>query len=503
MKTLAELQDALRREGLLRRAFGGAGGGGGARVGTTVSGLSTDSRGVGPGALFIAVRGSCEDGHRYVRAAAERGAAAVVVERESDVSVPQIVVTDGRRAAIALAREWFGNPAAGLELFGVTGTNGKTTSTMMLAHLLNQKADTGAMGTLGAFDGAGSAVPSAAGSLTTPGPVELQATFADLRGRGVRRVAMETSSHSLDQGRLEGLVFQAAIFTNLTLDHLDYHGTMEHYLAAKLRLLGLLAKDAVLAVNADDPAWTAIPRTPRTVTFGLSPDADLRAVAPALDSRGCRFRIEGRFGTGEAEVPLPGRFNVSNALGAAACALGLGLTLREAIERLARVPQVPGRMERLVSEPFLVLRDYAHTPDALERALETLRALTRGRLIVLFGCGGDRDRNKRPVMGKLAGSRADFAIITSDNPRTEDPDRIIDEIMVGVPPQAPHRRVVDRRQAIAEALAMARPGDTVLLAGKGHETYQVLGTRSYPFDERDIVAELLRTRPPGDPGAVD
>lgn len=488
MKSPTELLDALRRAGLLRR-----GPAPGALTG--VAGLSTDSRAVGPGTIFIAVRGSREDGHQYVRAAVERGAAAVVVERETGVTVPHIIVTDSRLGAIALARAWFEDPAADLELFGITGTNGKTTTSMVLAHLLNRNADAGAMGTLGAFDGIGRAVPSTAGSLTTPGPVDLQATFAELRSRGVRRVAMETSSHSLDQHRLDGLAFQGAVFTNLTLDHLDYHGTMENYLAAKLKLLGLLVKDAIVALNADDPAWASIPRTPSTVTFGLSPDADLRAVGPALDAHGCRFRIEGRFGIQEARAPLPGRFNVSNALGATACALGLGMTLADAVGRLAEAPQVPGRMERLVSQPFLVLRDYAHTPDALERALETLRPLTRGRLIVLFGCGGDRDRRKRPLMGQLAGSRADFSVITSDNPRTEDPDRIIDEIMIGIPPGAPHLRVVDRRRAIGEALAIAKPGDTVLLAGKGHETYQVLGTQYVPFDERAIVAELLGDDP--------
>jgi UDP-N-acetylmuramoyl-L-alanyl-D-glutamate--2,6-diaminopimelate ligase len=455
-----------------------------------VTGLTTDSRSLSKGALFIAVRGTQVDGHRFVPDAVRRGASAVVVERPLDVLAPQIVVQDARRAAIALAREWFGDPAGAMFLVGITGTNGKTTTTGLVRHLLNRSGDAGSIGTLGAFDGAGQAVPSTAGSLTTPGPVDLQATFAALRDRGVRRVAMETSSHSLDQGRLDGLLFGAAVFTNLTRDHLDYHGTMEHYLAAKLRLLGLLAAEAVVAVNADDPAWAAIPRRAGTVTFGTHPDADLRAADPVLLPTGSRFRLEGRFGSREVALPLPGGFNVSNALAAAAVALGMGQSLAEVAAALGEAPQVPGRMERIMSAPLVVLRDYAHTPDALERALEAVRAVSRGRVLVLFGCGGDRDRGKRPQMARIAGTLADFTVVTSDNPRTEDPEAIIDEIMAGLPAGAPHLRHADRREAIARALAEAHPGDTLLLAGKGHETYQVIGHEYRPFDERAIVLGL-------------
>jgi UDP-N-acetylmuramoyl-L-alanyl-D-glutamate--2,6-diaminopimelate ligase len=482
MSSPAELIAALRREGLLRYAPDAL---------PVFTGLTSDSRAAIRGSLFVAVRGSQADGHRFVADALARGAAAAVVESRMAVEAPQIVVRDGRLAAIALARAWFGDPAAGLQLIGITGTNGKTTTTGLVCHLLNGAGDAGSLGTLGAFDGAGQSVPSAAGSLTTPGAIDLQATLAALRDRGVRRVAMEASSHSLDQGRLDGLSFAAGVFTNLTLDHLDYHQTMEHYHAAKLKLLGLLARDAVVAVNADDPAWRGIPRSAGTLRFGFSPDADLRAVAPALGASGSRFRIEGRFGIREASLPLPGEFNIANALGAAAAALGFGLTLDDVVERLAGVPQVPGRMERLASSPFAVLRDYAHTPDALERALGALRPLTPGRLILLFGCGGDRDRAKRPIMGRLAGAHADFTVITSDNPRTENPEAIIDEIVAGLPPAAPHLRLADRRDAIRTALESAEPGDTVLLAGKGHETYQVIGHQKLPFDEREIVANLL------------
>ncbi len=482
MNTASGLLATLRREGLLRYA---------PEALPDFTALTTDSRSVVPGGLFVAVRGTQADGHRFVAAALERGAAAVVVENRVDAATPQIVVRDGRLAAIALARAWFDDPAAELQLIGITGTNGKTTTTGLTCHLLNRGGAAGSIGTLGAFDGSGGSVASAAGSLTTPGPVDLQATFAGLRDRGVRTVAMETSSHSLDQGRLDGLVFAGAVFTNLTLDHLDYHLTMEHYRAAKLKLLGLLGPDAVVAVNADDPAWAAIPRSSGTVSFGFSAGADLRAVQPALGASGSRFRVEGRFGVREVALPLPGEFNIANALGAAAVALGLGQHLDDVVERLAAAPQVSGRMERIASSPFTVLRDYAHTPDALERALGALRPLTSGRLIVLFGCGGDRDRAKRPIMGRLAGARADFTVVTSDNPRTENPETIIDEIMTGLPPAAPHVRLADRREAIRTALETAQPGDTVLLAGKGHETYQVIGTEKLPFDEREIVRELL------------
>ncbi len=297
---------------------------------------------------------------------------------------------------------------------------------------------------------------------------------------------MEASSHSLDQGRLDGLSFAAGVYTNLTRDHLDYHGTMEAYLASKLKLSTLLQLRGVEVVNLDDPAWCVLPpRTPR-VTFGVNPAADLRATGVTLDPAGSRFRLEGRFGSIEASLPLLGDFNVSNALAAAACALGLELRLDEVVARLAAAPQVPGRMERISDVPCTVLRDYAHTPDALERALATLRPLVRGRVIVVFGCGGDRDKGKRPIMGRIAALGSDLAIATSDNPRTEDPGAIIDDIEQGMG-AAPHLRIVDRLAAIHAALEEGRPGDTILLAGKGHETYQVLGTEKVPFDEREIV----------------
>jgi UDP-N-acetylmuramoyl-L-alanyl-D-glutamate--2,6-diaminopimelate ligase len=478
MPTLALVLTALRREDLLLDAPAEL---------PEVTGVTTDSRNATRGSLYVAVRGSETDGHRFVADAARRGASAALVEVPQEAAIPQVQVRDGRRAALAAARAWYGDPARQLLLAGVTGTNGKTTTTGLLRHLLNGAGSAGSIGTLGAFDGSGAVVPSA--GLTTPGPVDLQATLAALRDRGTTHVVMETSSHSLDQGRIDGLTFAAGVFTNLTRDHLDYHGTMEQYLAAKLRLSSYLALDGIEVVNLDDPVWREMPDRHGRVTFGQHPAADVRADDIVMDAAGSRFRLAGRWGSAEIVLPLLGDFNVSNALAAAAAALALGRPLQEVSARLASAPQVPGRMERVSERPCVVLRDYAHTPDALERALATLRPLTAGRLVVVFGCGGDRDRGKRPIMGRIAAELSDLAVVTSDNPRTEDPDAIIDDVEAGMG-SVPHLREPDRRAAIAAALAGARPEDTVLLAGKGHETYQVIGTDKLPFDEREIVRAL-------------
>ena len=459
-------------------------------LGPAPAALSADSRSIVPGAVYVAVRGSQADGHRFVADAIRRGASAVIVETPGVPGVPEIVVRDGRRAALALGAAWYGHPSRKLSLIGVTGTNGKTTTTGLIRHLLNATGTSGSIGTLGAFDGRDEAVLSTAGTLTTPGPIDLQATLAALVERSVDRVTMEASSHSLDQGRLDGLRFAAGVFTNLTRDHLDYHGTMESYLAAKLKLGGMLTERGVEVVNLDDTAWAVLPVSSRRVTFGLHAAADVRATGVVLDAAGSRFRLEGCFGTAEVSLPLLGDFNVANALAAAACALGLGMSLTQVAARLSTAPQVPGRMELLSETPCVVLRDYAHTPDALQRALATLRPLTGGQLVVVFGCGGDRDKGKRPIMGRIAAEGSDVALVTSDNPRTEDPVAIIDDIEQGMGGVA-HLRIVDRLEAIHTALGQARKGDTILLAGKGHETYQILGTEKVPFDEREIVRNAV------------
>jgi UDP-N-acetylmuramoyl-L-alanyl-D-glutamate--2,6-diaminopimelate ligase len=318
----------------------------------------------------------------------------------------------------------------------------------------------------------------------------LQATLAALVDRGAAGVAMEVSSHSLDQGRVDGLTFRAAIFTNLTRDHLDYHETFDAYFAAKARLVGYLAEDGILVTNADDAAWTKLPRVRRQITFGER-GGDVTARDVRVDAKGARFTLVTTQGSHPVALPLLGRFNVANALGVAACAVGLEVPPQIVAERLSTAPQVPGRMERIAVDPCVVLRDYAHTPDALERALETVRGVTSssGRVIVVFGAGGDRDRGKRGPMGEIAVRLADIAIATSDNPRTEDPERILDDVEAGMAGRQ-HYRIVDRRAAIGQALELAREGDTVLLAGKGHETYQVIGTIKEPFDEREVIRSL-------------
>ncbi|MBP9899462.1 MAG: UDP-N-acetylmuramoyl-L-alanyl-D-glutamate--2,6-diaminopimelate ligase [Gemmatimonadales bacterium] len=455
-----------------------------------VGGVAVDSRRVTPGTLFIAERGSDADGHAYVAAAVAAGASALVVEHPMGSAAPEIVVTDGRAAARRLAEAWYHHPADALRIVAVTGTNGKTTTTALVRHLLNAEGTAGSIGTLGAFDGSGRAVSSTAGTLTTPGSVDMQATLRAMVDAGVRHVAMEASSHALDQGRLDAITFAGAIFTNLTREHLDYHHTMEAYLAAKLRLADLVAPDGVLAINADDPAWSTLHGDRRAVRWGYGADADLRIEELVALTAGSRFTLTGRFGTAEVAIPLPGEFNVANAVGAAAVMLGLGMPMAEVVARLGESPQIPGRMERIIDAPFHVIRDYAHTPDAYERVLATIRPLTPGRIIVVFGCGGDRDGGKRPIMGEIAARLADHVILTSDNPRTEDPDRIIDDIAAGMP-KGSYERELDRYIAIAMATGQARPGDVVLLLGKGHETYQVIGHEKEPFDERAIVLGLL------------
>jgi len=457
-----------------------------------IAGVSDDSRAVEQGDLFCAWAGTTHDSHAFVPAAAAAGAVAAIVERRVDANIPQIVVTDGRRAAASGAARVFDDPASKLTLVGVTGTNGKTTSAWIMRHLLTARHKTAMIGTLGVWLDVGGAVAGSE-ALTTPGPVDLARLFRTLVDRGVTAIAMEVSSHALDQGRVDALRYDVALFTNLTRDHLDYHGTLEAYRAAKSRFVELLRQNGVAVTNGDDPAWDGVgERAPKHVTFSVTPGEAANVVARdiVLTAEGARFDLVANGRSAPVRLPLPGDFNVQNAIGAAAVCLSLGYDLRQVAEMLGTLPQVPGRLERIAHEPCPVLRDYAHTPDALERVLLTLRPLVEGRIIVVFGAGGDRDRGKRPVMGEIAQRLSDIAIVTSDNPRTEDPDAIIDDIVAGMPPDG-WRRITDRRAAIAEALSIAKAGDLVLLAGKGHETYQVLGTTKHDFDERLIVREIL------------
>ncbi|MEK7238991.1 MAG: UDP-N-acetylmuramoyl-L-alanyl-D-glutamate--2,6-diaminopimelate ligase [Gemmatimonadota bacterium] len=481
---VAHLASALERAGLLVERRGA--------LPLRVAGITDDSRHVVKGGAFVAVRGTQRDGHDYLAAAAAAGAAMVIVEDASATALPALVVRHGRRAAALAAAAFYREPAAHLQLVGVTGTNGKTTTVGMLRHLLDApRARAASIGTLGVLVGSAGETLPGGGGLTTPGPIELQRILRALVDAGVRTVAMETSSHALDQGRSDGLSFAAGVFTNFTRDHLDYHGTMEAYFGVKARLVGSLASDGVAVWNADDPAWRALPVAPRSLSFGVSsPDADVRAETVTFHPRGSRWTLVHALERSPVELPLIGDFNVANALAAAAAAIGIGVDVATVAARLSALPQVPGRLE-ILSEHPTVLRDYAHTPDALERALRALRPFTPGRLIVLFGCGGDRDKGKRPMMAEVAHALADAVVVTSDNPRTEDPERILDDICVAIPAGS-YERIEDRRTAITAAIAMADPvRDVVLLAGKGHETYQVRGTTAYPFDEAAIVRELL------------
>jgi UDP-N-acetylmuramoyl-L-alanyl-D-glutamate--2,6-diaminopimelate ligase len=475
------IRTALAESGLLVGVSG--------EIPSEASGISDDSRKIVRGDLFLAVRGWNTDGHDFLDSAAERGAAIAIVEDPSRTTLPSLIVREGRRAAAVASATAYGDPARNLRLLGVTGTNGKTTTTSIMRHLFDDgEGSSASIGTLGVLLGSSGEILPGGSGLTTPGPVELQRILRELADRGVRTVAMEVSSHSLDQRRVDGLEFDVAVFTNLTRDHLDYHGTMERYLQAKARLLDYVKADGTVVVNADAPEWKSLEPRSRPLTFGVREAADVRAEDIRYTSDGSAWRLVTPRGAADVSLPLIGDINVENALAAAATAFALGQMPGAIATRLRTVPQVAGRLEIISTRPT-VLRDYAHTPDALERSLRTARAFTRGRLIVVFGCGGDRDKGKRPLMGAIAERDADCAIVTSDNPRTEDPDAIIDDIEAGMR-SSTHERVTDRLRAIQRAIDLAEEGDIVLLAGKGHETYQIRGSTSYPFDEKEIVREL-------------
>ena len=450
--------------------------------------VTDDSREVREGDLFCAVPGLRVDGHDFLSAAARMGASAAVVERpDASVGLPQLVVDDTRLALALLASVFAGEPSRSVRVAGVTGTNGKTTTVWFLRHLFASRGRAASIGTLGVIGPDGE---RRSGELTTPGPVTLARELAELRDEGVERVAMEVSSHALDQRRVDGVDFAALLYTNLSREHLDYHRDMEAYRAAKRRAVELLREGGLLAVNRDDPAWEGLEApSARRVTFGADPGADVRAVGTRPVRGGTRFTLEHDGSSASVILPMPGTFNVENALGAAALVLAEGATVEEVAGALSAVPQIPGRMEVLHRDAALVVRDYAHTPDALQRAIETLRP-EEGRLTLVFGCGGDRDPGKRPAMGRVAAAGAARVLVTTDNPRSEDPAAIADEVVSGME-GGDHEVVLDRREAIARALEGADEGDVVLLAGKGHETYQVVGEEKRPFDEARIVAELL------------
>jgi UDP-N-acetylmuramoyl-L-alanyl-D-glutamate--2,6-diaminopimelate ligase len=460
-----------------------------------VEALAYDSRLVRPGTLFFAYRGTTVDGHAYAQAAVDAGAVAVVCERELDLDpfVPQARVADGRAAMAHAAVRFYGDPTAELRVAGVTGTNGKTTTAFLTRHVLEHAGiQTGLLGTVKRVVG-GAEEPV---ERTTPEAIDLQATFRRMAESGDRACAMEVSSHALTLRRIDGIRFAVAAFTNLTQDHLDFHADMEDYFLAKRMLFtGGAAERAV--INIDDPYGDRLATEIDALTFSASGDerADYRATEVGFDAAGARFRLRSREGEADVRLPLPGRFNVENALCAIASAIALGVDLRAAVEALADADRVPGRFEPVDGgQPFTVLVDYAHTPDSLENVLVSARQITPkgGRLICVFGCGGDRDRDKRPRMGEIASRLSDLAVVTSDNPRSENPVQIIEEILAGIEPGAGTEVESDRRAAIALALARAEDGDTVVIAGKGHEQGQEFeGGRKIPFDDRDVAREEL------------
>jgi UDP-N-acetylmuramyl-tripeptide synthetase len=464
-----------------------------------------DSRAVAPGDLFVAVRGETVDGHAYLAQAAARGARAAVVE--ADVSREtfgglRVRVPSTRQALARIAANRFGRPAEAMTLIGVTGTNGKTTTTFLAEALV--RAAGGRPGVLGTvvYRWAGRERPA---PFTTPAPLELHATLAEMRASGCTHVAMECSSHALQLGRLDGVRFAVAAFTNLTQDHLDFHGTMEAYRDAKAKLFAEnLAVDGSAVVLVDRPGGRYMAEAARgrrllTVSAGAH-EADVRAGAVAHSIDGLRAELATPVGPIALASPLIGAFNLENLVVAAGIGVGLGLDAPTIARGLSSVAGVPGRLERVstVGRGFSIFVDYAHTPDALERVMAALRPLVAARLIVVFGCGGDRDRTKRPKMGHAVARDADLAIVTSDNPRTEEPGAIIDMILDGVRQVASARPVVepDRRRAIGLAIAEARPGDVVLIAGKGHEDYQIVGKTKHPFDDRAEAAAAVEKLAP-------
>jgi UDP-N-acetylmuramoyl-L-alanyl-D-glutamate--2,6-diaminopimelate ligase len=477
----------------------------------TVTGISFDSRTTTGGDLFVAVAGSMADGHEFAVEACRKGAIAVIGERkpaEIGCVVPYFQVEDSRRALAVLAQEFYGNPSTELFVVGVTGTNGKTSTVLLVGSVLERGGYPGALLTTLEYRVGDRPV---AASQTTPDPVLIARLMRDTRdGKGTAAV-VEISSHALDQRRVDGIEFDAAVFTNLTQDHLDYHGSMEEYLSAKLKLFqkldapGAKRNEKVAVLNALDPASGQIAGSirARKMFYGKSDDCDVRAADVVVESGRTCFTLSVRGETSRVALKLAGEHNVLNALAAACVGAHLQIPTDAIVGGLESVESVPGRFERVdCGQPFAVVVDYAHTDDGLRNLLVAARAMTSGRVIVLFGCGGDRDRGKRPKMARVAVTLGDYAIITSDNPRSEDPESIVLEVEQGVLAEGKEKGVdyeilVDRREAIDRAISVASAGDLVLLAGKGHETYQIFADRTIEFDDRVVAREILEQKGSG------
>ena len=456
-----------------------------------ITGVSYDSRCTQAGDLFVAVSGFAVDGHKFVPMAAEKGAVCAICEREVEGTIPCVVVENTRRALAVIGENWFDHPAREMTMVGVTGTNGKTTSTYLIKSILEKKAGAkvGLIGTIQNMIG-DQVIPT---ERTTPESFELQRLFRQMADAGCTHVVMEVSSHALALDRVYDIPFAVAVFTNLTQDHLDFHKTMEHYCDAK----ALLFRQCDTAVyNADDPWHERLLRgsTCRRFSYGVESEADLRAKNVRLTAGSVAFDAEADTEWTPVEVGIPGPFTVYNTLDAMAVCYNLGVSLQDCADALRQGHGVKGRMEVIPTpgKGYTLLNDYAHTPDALENVLTAVKGFAKGRTVVLFGCGGDRDRTKRPIMGGIAARLADFCIVTSDNPRTEEPLAIIDDILAGMAGCDHYVTIPDRVEAIHWAMDNAKDGDVIVLAGKGHEDYQEINHVHYPMDERVIVAEHLK-----------
>lgn len=458
-----------------------------------IGGICYDSRLAAPGQLFVAVVGFSSDGHKYIPMAIGKGASAVLCEKAPETDVPYILVSNTRYALAIVSGNFYGNPARNMKMIGITGTNGKTTSTYLIKHILEESmgAKVGLIGTNANMIGD----TELHTDRTTPESLELHKLFKDMLDAGCTHVVMEVSSHALVLDRVAGINFDVASFSNLTQDHLDFHKDMDDYASAKAMLF---RRCVYGSVNVDDPYSQVMLSGAKcpVLTYSIDNDADLRAEDIILEPAGVHFKVCYKEETRSIYLGIPGRFSVYNALCVISCGLQLGLGLDQCADALATAKGVKGRVETVPTDgDYTIVIDYSHTPDSLENVLKTVREATKGRVVALFGCGGDRDRAKRPIMGRIGTELSDFAIITSDNPRTEDPDEIIKEILTGVS-VSPERytAVTDRIEAIRYAIYNHKPGDIIVLAGKGHETYQEINHHKIHMDEREIVADILKER---------
>lgn len=458
-----------------------------------ITGIVYDSRRTAPGALFVALHGEKADGAAYIEDAIQRGAAAVVSQTPcaSGGNFPCIQVTDARLALAKLAVRFYGHPASRLCTIGITGTNGKTTVSFMLREIFKAAGRRpGLLGTV-RYEIGDRVLPAAR---TTPESVDLQFMFTQMERAGCDSAVMEVSSHALAQHRVEGILYDAAVFTNLTQDHLDYHGTLEEYFNAKTRLFSQVSRFAV--INCDDPWGKRLLSErrflARLVSYGFEEGATVRGLDPVTDTKGSRMYVQSPWGNVEISLRLIGRFNLYNALAAFSAAAALGISVEIIVKALAEMQCVPGRLETVENKKGKrVYVDYAHTDDALLNVLGTLREITPGRLVVVFGCGGNRDKGKRPLMGKVAARLADYSIITNDNPRNEIPEKIAADIAGGFDSDRKYEIVLDRKAAIARGLELIGKKDILLVAGKGHENYQEFDGTIFPFDDREAVREAL------------